>query len=262
MNSNSKLDKKTIENLLPDSFSRFPVWYYDETDSTNTQAMLKVSEEGLTNGIFIADSQTKGRGRTGHTFYSPKASGIYMSVVFTPETSFEKALSATTRAAVAVNKALSSLYAAPFLIKWVNDIYLYDKKVCGILTECYVNREHPIPTLVLGIGINYSTLEFPDDISDIASSLPVGNNISRSDIIREVLKELSLLINDFDDISYVNYIREHSFLKDKEITYIDNEETIHAHVEGIDDTAGLIVKLADGCVKTLRNGEVSHIRKA
>lgn len=261
MLSNDKIDPRAIKDLARGALDNLPVFYFDEIDSTNEEAKRKVYSDGLTTGLFIADRQTRGKGRRGHSFYSPKDSGIYMTYVFTPEEGISAGTHVTTKTGVCVAKALEKLYGLSPSIKWVNDIYIGSKKVCGILAEAVIGSELNKGTIVVGIGINLHTEDFPEDISEIAGSVTDDMSVTRNAVIAEVIGELDKETASINDISYLDYYRSHSMLADCDITYYEGEILKTAHVTGIDDEAGLMVRLPDGTETVLRNGEVFTIRK-
>ena len=231
---------------------------FDKIDSTNSEAARQIRNENRIRGLVIANEQTNGRGRTGHSFYSPSDTGIYMSYYFTPSEGLEGIETITARTAVAVLDALQKLYPETYKIKWVNDIYLNEYKVCGILTEAIttgVNRG----SVIIGIGINVRTTDYPDDIRHTACSLPTSS-ATRNDLITQICLNLANICSNPYDNTYIEKYRKHSMLTGKFISYMENNTVRQAYVTGIDDRAGLLIKTSDGEQKVLRNGEVSLIR--
>ena len=221
---------------------------YASVDSTNTQAK-RLIESGK-NGAFLvlADGQTAGRGRQGKTFYSPAGTGLYMSLAYPLSREIKDAVSSTSAAAVAVCRAIEALTELKPEIKWVNDIYVNGKKVCGILTEAVEPK-----TLIIGIGVNLSTESFPE-YADCAASLNCG--VDKTELAEAIIDEL-LKIIDCDYAEFLPYYRSHSFLINKEITFIKDGVQTAAKVMGIDDSCGLVVELSDGKRLILRGGEIS-----
>ena len=129
--------------------------YFEELDSTNSylkEMAAKGAQEGT---IIIANRQSAGRGRLGRSFFSPEEKGIYMSILLRPDISLERAVLITSMAAVAVAEAIEQVSGIQTKIKWVNDIFLNKKKVCGILTEAGIDAETgTLEYAVLGIGVN------------------------------------------------------------------------------------------------------------
>jgi BirA family biotin operon repressor/biotin-[acetyl-CoA-carboxylase] ligase len=233
------------------------VIYYPSIDSTNTQAKRLINEGKDNTMLVICDEQTAGRGRQGKSFYSPALTGIYMSFVTHPMTALQNAVTATTAAAVAVCKAVEKLTDKKPKIKWVNDVYLGDKKICGILTEAVTDFEtQTVTSIIIGIGMNIKTIDFPDDVEN-ASCLDA--NVKRADLISAIADELYIITNrDYSD--FISYYRSHSMIIGEKINFIQNDRVTPATAIEIDETGGLVVRLDNGELTTLRSGEIS-IRK-
>lgn len=261
MIKNDSLNEEFIRSSLSYNSDNLDIYVFDEIDSTNTEAKRRIMNDGLTSGLFVANKQTAGRGRSGHTFYSPENTGVYFSYVFTPAKGIQVATHATTKAAVCVCRAISDLYGIEPSIKWVNDIYINERKVCGILAEAITNGGIDHGSVVVGIGINISTQDFPDDIMSTAGAISVGSNVSRNTLVARVISYLHEETENIEDNSYIKYYRQHSMLTGNDITYYEKETQKSATVLDVDDEAGLVVRLTDGTVTTLRNGEVFTIRK-
>ena len=230
------------------------VFYYPEADSTNTQAKRLI--DGGENDAFLvtADRQTAGRGRQGKSFYSPARTGIYMTLAVHPNTRLKNAVTATTAAAVAVCRAIERLTEVKPRIKWVNDVYCRNRKICGILTEAITDFELGIVTsIVVGIGININTASFPEDVENAGA---LNANVKRAELIGAVADELlNIIFGDYSD--FIDYYRSHSMILGKNINYIEKGRVTPAVAVEIDETGGLVVKNADGEIKTLRSGEIS-----
>lgn len=231
------------------------VVHYTETDSTNTQAKRLInSGEAKDTMLITTEKQTAGRGRQGKTFYSPALTGIYMSLVVHPNTMLQNAVTATTAAAVAVCRAIEKLTEIKPQIKWVNDVYVNDKKICGILTEAVSDFELGIVTsVIVGIGINIKTNDFPDDVERAGS---LNADIGRAELIGAVADELLDIIGE-DYSDFIDYYRSHSMIIGKHINYIENGAVTPAEAVSIDETGGLVVKTSDGTEKTLKSGDIS-----
>lgn len=147
---------------------------YNRVASTNT--LLKAwAEDGCPEGtVAVAEEQTAGRGRRGRSFYSPPGSGLYLSILLRPRESAAAALPITTAAAVAAAEAIEALSSRETQIKWVNDVLLEGKKVCGILTEASLDVESGgLNYAIVGIGINALPPAggFPEELQGIAASV-------------------------------------------------------------------------------------------
>lgn len=231
-----------------------PLEYFSSVDSTNNvcKRMLADGRQGAF--LVAANKQTAGRGRQGKSFYSPADTGIYFSLVLRPNSSLQNAVTATTAAAVAVCKGIEKLTDRRPQIKWVNDVYLGDKKICGILTEAVTNfEEGTVDSVIIGIGINISTDDFPHEL-DQAGSL--DTDVNRNALVAEVVDELvKIAVTDYNE--FIDYYRSHSYVLGKKINFIQNGRVTPATAVAIDETGGLIVELEDNSTTTLRSGEIS-----
>lgn len=230
------------------------VIYYPEIDSTNNECKRLLADSKQGTFLVVADRQTAGRGRQGKSFYSPAGTGVYFSLVIRPRTQLKNAVTATTAASVAVCKAIERLTDIKPQIKWVNDVYVNGAKVCGILTEAITNFEEGIvDSVVIGIGINISTKDFPDSV-EMAGSLNV--NINRSALVAEVVNEM-MKIAYVDYSTFIDYYRTHSMVIGKRIRFTQNGEACEATAISIDETGGLTVRLDSAEEITLRSGEIT-----
>ena len=230
--------------------------YLNETDSTNTQCKL-LAKNGAPHGtVVFAKHQTAGRGRLGRSFFSPDNAGLYCSVLIREGINMEHIGLVTPCAAVAAARAVEKLSGAKADIKWVNDIYICGKKVCGILTEA------SLPDfLVIGIGINLRSVKntFPDELLDIVTSIEdeTGRIFTPSEMADALLTELSGIVENTQNKDFLCEYRERSCLIGNEVTVLTGNETYPALVTGIDDSAGLMIRLPSGEERILRTGEVS-----
>lgn len=248
---NDVLNKDTLELGLDFSCE---VHFFDSIDSTNNQAKRIVNEGNNKTLLVVADMQTAGRGRQGKSFYSPAKTGIYMTLALHPMVEMENAVTATTAASVAVCRAIESLTDKTPQIKWVNDVYVDDKKICGILTEAITDFEtQTVTSLIIGIGANIKTTDFPDDV-DNATSLDAP--VKRADLICAIANELNK-INNSPYSEFIEYYREHSLIIGKDINVIKGDRTQRARALGIDDKGGLEIEYQNGEKAVLRSGEVS-----
>ena len=154
-------EQSVVPNLRTKELGR-KIDVFKTIDSTNNFAK-SLAQLGAVHGTtVISEVQTQGRGRMGRSFYSPLGMGIYMSVILRPELSVEHSLLITSCAAVAVAEAIERVAGIDCKIKWVNDIYAGNKKLCGILTEASVNVEQGgLEYAIVGMGINVQNVTFP-----------------------------------------------------------------------------------------------------
>lgn len=175
ISKNDSLSADKILDNMSDASLKLELKVFNSIDSTNNEAKRMTADGFRGNALIVANEQTKGRGRLGRSFYSPKNTGIYMSFLFSTNAKLSGAVLVTTAAAVAVVRAIESLTNIRPMIKWVNDIYIGNKKVCGILTEAVTDVETgSMQSIIIGIGVNISTEDFPDDIAHTATSLNIN----------------------------------------------------------------------------------------
>lgn len=236
---------------------------YESVTSTNT-VLKELAEQGASHGtVIISQMQTAGKGRMGKKFYSPSKTGIYLSILVKPDIPAAEALFLTTSAAVATAKAIEDVSNKKADIKWVNDIYISDKKVCGILTEAAFNIETgKLDYAIVGIGINicYPQNGFPPEINKIATAVfdKDSDTINkRSILIAHLLDYFMDYYNNFSTKSYVKEYIERSMLIGRDISVINGNDTIPAIAKEIDNACRLKVQFNDGTEKWLSSGEVS-----
>lgn len=219
---------------------------------TSTNTLLKELARDVPHGtVLCADSQSRGRGRMGRSFYSPDKEGIYMSILLKEGFGNNPTL-VTTLTAVSVMKAISNLTGKEPFVKWVNDIILDGKKVCGILTEGAFNGKE-LEYMIVGIGVNVGNSSFPDEIKDIAGSINCDKELLLEEIIRCFFEEYKNLSSG----EYLDFYRKRCISLDRPIKIISpGKEPVEAFSQGIDDNANLIVKYPDGRVDTVFSGEV------
>ena len=162
------VDMLALQNALGRYGDRVSVALWEEIDSTNNAAKTEADKD--TPSLYIARTQTGGRGRLGRSFHSPADTGLYMTVAYTTKQPLSEAVRVTAAAAVAAASAIEALTGISPSIKWVNDLYLKGAKVGGILTEA-VTRPDGAHRMVVGLGINLSTSAFPEGLRAPATSL-------------------------------------------------------------------------------------------
>ena len=225
--------------------------YDSQIDSTNMEAKrcaLNGEGEGL---VILAEEQTNGRGRRGRSFYSPDGSGIYMSVLFRPKPEISQdVVLITTAASVAEPQ-----------IKWVNDVYLNGKKICGILTEAVSDFESGrIDTVVVGIGINYHAPKegYPDEIKEIAGTVCAEDEkIPRNELVAAIIENLCKLYQDLPDKSFMEDYRKWSNVLGKKIRFTSGTDWEYGTAVAIDEDGGLIVEKEDHTQEILHTGEIT-----
>ncbi|MBO4356508.1 MAG: biotin--[acetyl-CoA-carboxylase] ligase [Clostridia bacterium] len=244
-------DEKVTPNPSFDGCERLIL--ESKTGSTNDDAKRMIRSGYKENALIIADYQTKGRGRLGRSFYSPLGSGLYMSCVF-PIDDFSRFMTLTPAAAVAVCRAIEKLTPHRSVgIKWVNDIFIDNKKAAGILAEPVSDENGNIVSVVVGIGINTGSSVFPPELENIAVSI--------GDVDRFLLaKEIFLLLKDYigrlPDPEIMKEYGDRSILTGKKIQFFYGDKTGQGTVIGTDESGALIVD--DGKeTMALKSGEIT-----
>ena len=263
VSSGAVLSAENIRRLLRGPARRTALRVEESVASTNTLVKELAEAGGAEGMVVIAREQTAGKGRLGRTFYSPKGTGLYMSLLLRPKFDAGESLWITTAAAVAVARAIESSTGRDARIKWVNDVYVGGYKVCGILTEASVDFEtRGLHYAVLGIGINVQEPPqgFAPELRDIAGALyrreesvPPGTACR---LAAEVLNEFFGFYQGLTEKTFLPEYRERSLLTGVEVTFTRGEETGRGRVRGIDDSARLVVELPGGEETALGAGEV------
>lgn len=227
---------------------------FETCDSTNAEAR-RMALAGERRPVLIAAAhQTAGRGRLGRQFHSPDRTGVYLSLLYPLKRNPSSAVSVTSAAAVAVMRAIRETTGKQTEIKWVNDLYYRDRKVCGILAESF--SLDGASFLVLGVGINLRPCAFPPELSDIAGSLG-DTETPRCTLIASVLRELWWAVEHPDDRAWLSDYRAHSLVLGKRVRWIAGERTGEGIAEGINENGELLVRDASGALAILRTGEIS-----
>ena len=254
--SNKILDKGFIEKNICKE-----VILFDEIDSTNSYLKKLAKDKKQNDVLVIANHQTNGRGRLGRNFISDKTSGIYMSLLVRPNISINDAKKITCLTAVAINKAIIELTSLDSKIKWVNDIYINNKKVCGILTEAQTSiEEGTIDYIIIGIGINVYKRQFDESIKNIATSIEdEGSIISRNDLIIKIVNNIDNYINNFTDEIYMKEYQNSSCVVNKEVELNIRGNIFKATVLRINDEGELVVRTFDNEELTVYSGEITRL---
>ena len=247
-------DGKLIEMLMPDIAA--PVIVYEETASTNSVAKEQI-QNGCPHGtLVLADRQSAGRGRKGHTFYSPKHTGLYFSLVLRLKKD-DPAFRLTPAAAVAAVEAVQECTGITPGIKWVNDLYVKERKVAGILTEAVTDhRTGQITAAVVGIGINCRPTEFPEEIRDTAGSLNLPH-MSRALLAAVLREKLLYWAERLKDPALMEEYRRHSVILGREITYTRNNRLYTGTARSVNEEGHLCIEKPDGSEDILQSGEIS-----
>ena len=236
---------------------------YKTITSTNT-VLKALAAEGAPAGLaLIAGEQTAGRGRMGRSFYSPADSGLYLSLLLRPNVSAVEATRLTACAAVAVAETIEELSGRPAQIKWVNDIFVDGRKVCGILTEASVDCENGMMHyVIIGLGVNTRVPagDFPEELKGIAGAAFDADSIPelRCRLAAGILDRLATYTqNPGAPLVFEGY-RSRSLVLGKQINILaPGRDPVPAEVLDLEEDYALLVRLPDGSTQRLNSGEVS-----
>lgn len=253
------LSVRKIERSLGKHEKLYKIEYHDLLASTNDTAKEQASLGAVNGKVIIADTQSLGRGRMGRSFYSPAGTGIYMSVILRPEKKLADTAGVTAFCAVCVCDAIDSLYGVSSQIKWVNDVMLDGKKVCGILAEGKISSDGSgFDHIILGIGVNVSPSLFPEELADIAAPIEKFSDERppRARLISAILKNLSPLLSGELPDGFMDAYRVRSLFLGKEVHTL-SAPTLCGVAESIDGDGALLIRTPDGELHRIVAGEVS-----
>lgn len=237
-----------------------------EVDSTNLRARQLAAEGAADGTVVIADRQTAGRGRLGRSFDSPAGQGIYLTALLRPDLPPERLAPATAMAGAAVCRAVEEVCGLSPGLKWPNDPVIGGKKLCGILTELSIEGETGrADHVAVGIGVNVLQRpeDFPPELREMAVSLyqALGRPVSRPALAAALIREMDRLygaLSAGDTAPYLAEYRRRCVNIGRTVRLLTPGgagETAEALDIGGD--FGLVVRTADGTVRTVRSGEVS-----
>jgi BirA family biotin operon repressor/biotin-[acetyl-CoA-carboxylase] ligase len=266
-------DILSVQGMLPylsDKELASKIHIYSVIDSTNTRAK-EMALAGASHGsVVMADSQAGGKGRYGRNFFSPAGHGIYMSFVLRPSKylSFDVPTLVTAYAAVVTCEAIEGVTGKQPQIKWVNDLFLAGKKICGISTEAVIDFESgTTPWIVLGIGINFTEAEsLPCELKQIVGTVfskeELGEKyppITRSQLAANIINRMTADKPKYptDGTELLNQYRKRLMMLGAKVTVTGPKEPYEAVALDIDNAGQLIIEKSDGEVLTLATGEIS-----
>ena len=235
---------------------------FDVVDSTN-DTLEELADKGAPEGTcVIAMSQRKGRGRSGRSFYSPDGGNLYMSLLLKPR-SMKLCDLITIIAAVATVEAVREVFGIDTGIKWVNDIILDSKKICGIIATAR-NLESEDRYVILGIGMNiYESRFVPEDIrgkygSVFGRSCDLSADESRDQVkvlAGTIIRRFSYYYEQAPAKEVISQYRRYCIIIGRQVEYMSGSDIISARVAGIDDNGGIVLDI-NGALKTFRDGEI------
>ena len=256
LDSNDLLSKEAVSLFLDQDFKSCPLHIYKTLASTNATAKEMALNGACDRTIVISEHQSAGRGRYGRTFFSPDRTGIYISFILRPHITFSEATRYTIYAAVATLDIITKYSDIKPAIKWVNDIYIGNKKCCGILTEATADFESGnVESLIIGIGINISTTVFPPELSGRACSI-CNPDINRNEFTAEIINHLFNMIDYIPFEAVLRTYKRNNLVLNKNITFTKNGSSFNGTATDIDAQGRLIVRCGNEDI-TLNSGEVS-----
>jgi len=239
-----------------------PCAWRNETESTNDDA-LTAARRGAAHGeLFGAEAQTRGRGRRGSAWVSTPGEGLWFSLLIRPRLTPELAPLLALCTGLAVRDAVAPLVQTPVLLKWPNDVVAGGKKLAGILIESQVAGAQ-IASVIVGVGVNVAQVEFPDPISDIATSLARldAPGVRREELLAAVLEQLELRLSQLeagDGAAIAAALRLHDALRGKSVRI----ESLVGVASGIDDSGRLLVRTSDDRTVPVQSGHVELLHSS
>jgi BirA family transcriptional regulator, biotin operon repressor / biotin---[acetyl-CoA-carboxylase] ligase len=243
----------------------FTILRYDSIGSTNDEA-LRQARMGVDEGLcFLARHQTAGRGRHGRAWVSPPGAGLHFSIILRPTLEMRFLSLITLMTGVAVHDMLEEIFGLDCDIKWANDIHVRGKKICGILAEsCETNKGQAV---VVGIGINLKSANFPAELSDIITS--VEAEIGQAPELEILLKALTVhlakgyeILQSADGAADIReaWRERSSYAVGKQVRVVLENETIFGVTRGIEENGALRVETESGEIKIVQAGDVENLR--
>ncbi|WP_409301346.1 biotin--[acetyl-CoA-carboxylase] ligase [Peribacillus sp. SCS-155] len=237
--------------------------HYQETVDSTQKIAHRLSNEGAPEGtIVIAEEQSLGKGRLTRAWYSPKYTGVWMSLILRPNIPFQQAPQLTLLAAVSVVQAIEEVTSLLPGIKWPNDILINGRKVTGILTELQAEADR-IHSVITGIGINVNQQEqdFPEELNQKASSLFIesGQRISRAELIQQTLVKMETLYDLYLEKGFgpIKLLWEsYAVSLGKQIKASTLTETLYGTALGITDEGVLLLEDGKGHVHSIYSADI------
>lgn len=258
------LNENGVRKYLDESCKGMQISVYPSVGSTN-DVVKELAAKGAPEGtVAVAAQQTGGKGRLGRSFFSPEGTGLYLSILLRPDIEVARAVRITTCAALAVCEAIEKHTSEKPCIKWVNDVYIRGRKVCGILTEASLSMENGgVDYAVLGIGVNVYEPSggFPEQIRDIAGAVTQHKSADLKNRLAGSI--ISGFMRFYRDISSGSFREDYSrrlMWKGEDIVAISGREKTRCRLIDVDDECRLVVQLPGGEKKLISSGEIS-IRK-
>lgn len=244
--------------LIPEIIEKalqIQVSYNEKSISTQKDAKENILTNPKTPQLYLAPKQEMAKGRMNRPFFTSENGGIYMSLHLKPNVHYSDLEPFTMMAASSITKAISRLTGIDTQIKWVNDIYLGQKKIAGIITEAITSVETGLITdVIIGIGLNFFIKDFPDDLNSKAGSLfSIQPTVTRNQLIIEIWK----LFTEIPVKDHIKVYKDKSLVLNRQVTFMENDTLISGKAIAITDEGHLVIRLESGQEKILRSGEIS-----
>jgi BirA family biotin operon repressor/biotin-[acetyl-CoA-carboxylase] ligase len=234
------------------------VEHFESVESTMTQAFRSAMDGAPEGAIVIAERQTRGRGRLGRVWASPRGKGLYFSIILRPGGAIPGVARLTLLAAVAVSASVEKITGVRPLIKWPNDLLVNDRKICGILTEMSAEIDR-VRFVVVGIGLNVNTPMFQLPPEATSLKITLGKAVSRVALLQEILRAFESRYFTMRKDGYAAALdewRARSAMEGRAVRFVERGREIRGTAAGIDDDGGLLVRLADGTLVKRMAGDI------
>lgn len=257
----SKLTGPAISKAIADR-AKIKVIIVEQTESTQLLAKNYLAHHDDEVPVaFVANQQTGGYGQHGRHFYSPAESGIYLSFLLPPQRlqQLRRAGLLTTSVAVVLAEVLEQYFPQAHLsLKWVNDVFLGPKKVAGILTEAVYQLDNPAASLIIGIGVNLTTENFPTALANKAGALGKADNVDRNQLVADLLVALLGMLADYNTGKYLVEYRRRCFLLGRTVTIKTTRGMLAGVAVDISSNGGLVIN-SGGKRRIIHSGEVEKV---
>ena len=256
------LGESEIKSRMETQWVGQRVYFYEEIDSTNTQAKRLAEEDAPSGTLVVSDCQVKGKGRRGRVWTSPKGEAIYMTILLRPQIRPDRASMVTLVMGLSVVQAIRNVLGLETSIKWPNDVVLNRKKLVGILTEMSAQMDY-IEYLVIGTGINANMTAFSEELKDKATSLrmEMGRPVNRAALIAESMKCFEKNYEIFEKTQDLSGLMEdyQAVLANlnQPVRVLEPGHEYSGIARGINEKGELLVEREDGTVTAVYSGEVS-----
>lgn len=258
-------DKLIAEEISYELHTRLigkKIYSYETTDSTMDIAH-RLAQTGSPEGTAVfSEGQSKGRGRLGRQWLSPKGKGIYLSLILRPKILPTEAPKITLMSAVAVAKAIRNETSLPALIRWPNDILIEGRKVCGILTEMSA-EVNTVKYIILGIGINVNTSKEPLPKSATSLKYESGDTVSRVELAKELLRQIEEQYFLFKEEGFgeiVSEWRNLSSMLGNRVKIVCQEKKMEGYAVDLDLSGALVIRQDSGFTEKVLAGDVILVR--